>query len=89
MKSGCKARCLAYCQKHAGEWISKHKIVDLARIHGNYTGDQTSVRLRELERAGELEGKKDEKGHQYYRWNGGTERRRIEGLKAFDSLPIK
>ncbi len=83
--NGCKARCLAYLRKNAGEWIAKGKICDLARTHGGYTGEMTGRRLRELASAKEIEGKEVD-GHMWYRWNGLTETRRKEALTAFDAL---
>lgn len=85
MGTGCKARCLNFLRKNAGKWYAKGHICDLARAHGGYTGEMTGRRLRDLERAGEIEVKQVD-GHSHYRWNGGTERKRMEGLSAFDAL---
>lgn len=87
MKQGCKARCLKYLMAKPGVWVSKHHMVDLARTHGGYTGDQTSVRLRELEREQRIEKREDTKGYVEYRFTGESERKRLEGLAYFDSLP--
>jgi len=72
--------------RHDGEWISKHTIVDLARAHGGYTGDQTSVRLRELERSNQIEGRKDDHGYQEYRYTGDAEAKRLKAIEYFDNL---
>lgn len=85
MKTGCRQRCLAYLTRNAGKFIPKATICDLARIHGGYTGEMTGRRLRDLEKAGEIEVEIRD-GHAHYRWNGGLERKRIDSLKAFDEL---
>lgn len=85
MKTGCKARCLAFLTRNAGKWFAKGNICDLARIHGGYTGEMTGRRLRELAKANEIEVKEID-GHAHYRWNGGLEQRRLDALKAFDQL---
>jgi DNA-binding HxlR family transcriptional regulator len=85
METSCKARCLAYLKRNAGKWIAKGTICDLARTHGGYTGEMTGRRLRELEQAGEIKVQEVD-GHAHYCWTEGSERKRLEGLAAFDAL---
>lgn len=81
-----KERCLRYLKRNQGTWFAKGKICDLARASNAATGEHTGRRLRELAAEGLIEVK-IEKGHAYYRYTGEAERKRLEGLAYFDSLP--
>lgn len=87
----CRERCLRYLERHANEWVCGGTMQRLAVQHSTYTPQNVGRRLRELAEEGRIEVKQ-EKGLAWYRYCPEklveNERRRIEGLKAFDALPV-
>ena len=86
MELTCSQRCLRYLQKQPGVWVASGDIQRIGAAKSTYTPSNISRRLREIAEAGQIEVKII-KGHAYYRYTGEDERKRLDAIKWFDSLP--
>jgi len=86
MELTCAQRCVRYLKARPGVWIASGDIQRVGAAKSTYTPSNISRRLRELAESGQIEVKID-KGHAYYRYTGDDERKRLEAIKWFDSLP--